>query len=338
MTVEVAGEAVWARALDVLAAAPTVALACHVSPDGDALGSMLALAMGLQRRGVSVTCSFAGAPEVADTYRFLPGQQLLVPEEDFPAAPAVLVTLDTASVERLDTLAPAARAAGELVVVDHHERGDGYGSIRLVDTTAAATAVVVAALIGRLGVALDEPVATCLYTGLSADTGSFKYAATTPTVHLLAARLLAAGARHEEVARALWDNHPYGYVQLLGRVCERAALEPEEAGGRGLVWTVVRVEDLKQFGLRLADAEPVIDTVRTAAEAEVAVVLKEDVDGTFKVSTRSKGAVDVGGVCAALGGGGHRFAAGYTSTEDVAGTLRRLRAALAGAAPAVSPE
>lgn len=328
MTVEVADESVWARAVDLLAAAPSVALACHVSPDGDALGSMLALGMALARRGAAVRCSFAGAPVVADAYRVLPGQELVVPEAAFPAAPDVLVTLDTASLDRLDSLAPAAKNARDVVVVDHHERGDGYGSLRLVDATAAATAFIVAALIGRLGVALDAPMATCLYAGLSADTGSFKFAATTPAVHALAGRLIAAGARHEAVARALWDTHPFGYVQLLGRACGRAVLEPDGAPG-GLVWTVVPAGDLAELGLRLVDAEAIIDTIRTVSEAEVAVVLKGDLDGSYKVSTRSKGTVDVGAVCAALGGGGHRFAAGFTSTADVAGTLRRVRAALA---------
>ncbi len=116
-------------------------------------------------------------------------------------------------------------------------------------------------------------------------------------------------------------------MQLLGRVCARAELDPEAARGLGLVWTCVGADDLDLAGLAVGDAEGVIDVVRTAREAEVAVVLKQDGD-VWKVSTRSQGAVDVGAVCASLGGGGHRFAAGFTSELDEAGTMRLLCEAL----------
>lgn len=324
-------EPVWSAALAAIDAAGEVALACHVAPDGDALGSMLALGLALRARGVPVRCGFAGSPRVPATYAYLPGQELLVDEADFPAAPALLVTLDTSSVDRLAALAPSVAGAGEVLVVDHHERGDGFGTIRLVDPRAAATAVVVEEFVRRLGVPVDADIATCIYTGLTTDTGSFKYVATTPAVHDLARRLLETGIAHDRVARAIWDTHPYGYVRLLGLACSRARLEPAEATGLGLVWTWTTAADLREHGLGIDEVEAVIDVVRTTAEAEVAVVVKEDVDGALKVSTRSKGHVDVGAVCAALGGGGHRFAAGFTSTGDLTATLDRLRAALANA-------
>jgi phosphoesterase RecJ-like protein len=190
--------------------------------------------------------------------------------------------------------------------------------------------VVVVDLLDLLHCPLTAEIAAPVYTGLVTDTGSFKYAATTPSVHRLAARLLETGIPHDEISRQIWDTASFGYVKLLGLVCARAVLEPDAVGGLGLVWTAVGADDLDRYDLALSDVEGVIDVVRTTREAEVAAVAKTDPeDGLLKVSTRSKGAVDVGAVCASLGGGGHRFAAGFTSDGSLADTMERLRAALA---------
>jgi len=323
----------WARLVALLDGADRVALACHVGPDGDALGSMLGLGAALRSRGTHVVASWGGEPfEVPAAYSFLPATDLLVPPSEFPAAPELFLTLDTGSPDRLGALEDRVSTAGCTVVVDHHASNTRYGDLNLVDDGAAATAVLVADLVDRLGVELTQEIATPLYTGLVTDTGSFRYSATTPSVHELAARLLATGIRHDLITRAIYDTATFGWVTLLGRACSRARLEPEQVGGLGLVWTVVDEADLTESDLGLADVEGVIDVVRTADEAEVAVVVKADpVDGGWKVSTRSKGAVDVGAVCTGLGGGGHRFAAGFTSTVAPEETLDRLREALAQA-------
>jgi len=325
------GEALWQQVVDLLTGAESVALACHVAPDGDALGAMLALGVALRDRGTRVVASWGGEPfEVPAAYSFLPALELLTPPSEFPVAPPLLVTLDTASPDRLGTLADRLGTAGCTVVVDHHASCTPYGDLRLVDDRAAATVVLVAELLDRLEVSLTREMATPLYTGLVTDTGSFKYAATTPSVHALAGRLLATGIRHDLISRAIYDTAPFGYVQLLGRACSRARLEPEAVGGLGLVWTVVEPEDLEGTGLGLAEIEGVIDVLRVAREAEVALVLKADpLEGGWRVSTRSKGSVDVGAVCAQLGGGGHRYAAGFTSAETAEQVVARVRDALA---------
>lgn len=323
----------WDRAAALLQAEDEVVLVCHVAPDGDALGSMLALGAALRARGTHVCASWGSEPfEVPAAYRFLPALDLLVPAGELPAEPALLVTLDTGSVDRLGSLAPLVDGARQVLVVDHHTSNTRYGTEHLVDSGAAATAVVVAELLERLGLPLTQDVATALYTGLVTDTGSFKHASTSPAVHELAARLLATGIRHDLISRSIWDTQPFGSVRLLGEACARALLDPGAAGGLGLVWTTVHPEDLLRHELGLADLEGVIDVLRTSAEAEVAAVAKADPeDGRIKVSTRSKGRIDVGAVCTALGGGGHRFAAGYTSADDVETTLASLRVALAAA-------
>ncbi|HUR14974.1 MAG TPA: bifunctional oligoribonuclease/PAP phosphatase NrnA [Mycobacteriales bacterium] len=322
-----------AEAVALLDAHDTVVLACHVHPDGDALGSMLALGLALRDRGTSVVASWGSEPfEVPTPYRDLPGLDLLVPADQVPAAPALLVTFDTGSVDRLGSLADRVAAAGHVLVVDHHASNTAFGTLNLVDVTAASTASMVVDLLDAMGLPVTREVAACVYTGLVTDTGSFKYAATTAAVHRLAARLLETGIRHDLISREIWDTASFGYVKALGLVCARAVLESDAVGGLGLVWTAVGVEDLHRYDLGLADVEGVIDVLRTAREAEVAVVVKTDPqDGWLKVSTRSKGQVDVGEVCVSLGGGGHRFAAGFTSYEPLAATMDRLRAALAAA-------
>jgi phosphoesterase RecJ-like protein len=332
----------WSGALAAIGGADAISLLCHVGPDGDALGSMLGLGAALRAKGTKVVASFGtseGEPfAVPSTYAFLPALDLLVPPEEFPESPAVLVTFDTGSLDRLGSLGDRVAGAGTSVVIDHHATNTRYGAVNLVDTGAAATAVIVAEILDRLGLPLTAEVAAPLYTGLVTDTGSFKYVATTPQVHELAARLLATGIRHDLISRAIWDTASLSYVRLLGDVCSRTELDPAAAGGLGLVWTTVRPEDLERHGLGLADVEGVIDVVRTAQEAEVAAVLKgekglngEKGSGAVRVSLRSKGAIDLGALCVPLGGGGHRYAAGFTSYDGFEGTLDRLRDALSAA-------
>lgn len=326
-------QAQWQQVVARLSGAPEIALACHVGPDGDALGSMLGLGAALRAQGTSVVASWGGEPfEVPATYSYLPAVDLLVPPSQFPAAPALFVTLDTGSPDRLGTLEDRVTTAGCTIVVDHHTSNIGYGQVNLVDDGAAATAVLVAELVERLGIPLTQEIAAPLYTGLVTDTGSFRHLSTTPSVHQLAARLLATGIRHDLISRSIYDTASFGWVVLLGTACSKARLEVEAVGGLGLVSTVVEEGDLLASGLGLAEVEGVIDVLRTAQEAEVAVVLKADpVEGGWKVSTRSKGAVDVGAICTALGGGGHRFAAGFSARGDSGETLDRLRVALADA-------
>ncbi len=328
-----AAEADWQSAVDLLCSYREAVLVCHVGPDGDALGSMIGLGSALRARGTRVLASWGSEPfEVPTAYASLPALDLLVPASQVPPAPGLLVTLDTGDVDRLGSLAGRVEAAEQVLVVDHHASNTRYGTANLVDPSAAATAVLVAELVDRLGVELTAEVAAPLYTGLVTDTGSFKYAATTPSVHALAGRLLATGIRHDLISRDIWDTAPFAYVQLLGEVAARAVLERCAVGGLGLVWTRVDARDLERHGLGLADVEGIIDVLRTAREAEVAVVLKHDpVDGRIKVSARSKGAVDVGAMCTALGGGGHRFAAGFTASGSAEQALDTVRLALAAA-------
>ncbi|AUG77288.1 phosphoesterase [Kitasatospora sp. MMS16-BH015] len=319
----------WQRVVALIGSAASIDLICHISPDGDALGSALAAGLALRSLGHEVRVSFGDDPQIVpESLGFLPGQELLVPAAEVPDAPELALCFDVAAESRLGLLHAKAFAAKAMVVFDHHASNPGFGTHRLIDPGAPATAVLVDELLRRLGVPLDQALATCLYTGVATDTGSFKYAATTPATHELAGRLLATGIRHDLISRRLWDTSSFGYLKVLAAALDRAVYEPEAAGGRGLVWTWVPYQDLALFGVTVEEIEGLIDVLRRPAEAEVALVLKQDPDGTLRGSCRAKGAVDVAAACAELGGGGHRFAAGFAVREEVPAVVRRFRTAL----------
>jgi phosphoesterase RecJ-like protein len=321
--------AAWDATVAALTGGHPVLLLAHVSPDADALGSALAVGLALEARGVDVAVSFGDDPfTVPRILRSLPGQHLLVPPASVGERP-VVASFDVSSIERLGVLRATAESAETFVAVDHHATFTGFGHLQLVDVHAPATAVLALELVDRLGVALDAVIATPIYAGLVTDTGSFKYAATTPATHEIAARLLATGLRHDVVARHIYDDEPFGALRLLGAALDRSVLEENAAGGLGLVWTVVTDSDRATFDLPLDAVERVIDVLRIATEAEVACVVKQDDTGAWRVSMRSKGRIDVSTVAIALGGGGHRFAAGFTAPDGPRDVLHSVREALA---------
>ncbi|WBB98599.1 MULTISPECIES: bifunctional oligoribonuclease/PAP phosphatase NrnA [unclassified Solwaraspora] len=321
----------WAAAVAAVRAVPPggrVLLLCHVNPDGDALGSMLGFGLGLTRLGgCAVQAAFPGNQELPPSLRGMPGSHLLVQPDEAWADPDLALCFDVASASRLNALADR-MTTRTAIVVDHHASNTRFGGIHLVDPTAAATSVVVDQLLGRLGVPLDREIAECLYIALITDTGSFRFDMTTPAVHQFAARLLATGISPAEVSRRVFDSRPFGAVQLFGAVLQRCVLEPAAAGGQGLVWTHATLADLERFDQPPYVLEALIDSVRCTVEADVSCVLKQVSETGWAVSMRSKGGVDVSAVAVALGGGGHRLAAGFTGVGSADEVIAAIRAQL----------
>ena len=308
-----------------LEGATEVALICHVNPDADAMGSMLGLATYLSHRGKRVVAAAPNRPD--DLPRWLtalPGTEHLVAPGEMPKRPAVLVTLDAADIARLDGLAHLVHRAGTVVCIDHHRTNPGFGTVNVIDPEASATAELVYRLIEHMGGTLHPDVAACLYAGLVTDTGRFQYGSTSPEVLRIAARLREEAFDHARLAQALYADGSVAYLHLLGRVLDRVTFVPEA----GLVWTHLVRTDLEEAGVPIQETDDLIDLVRMAREADVAAVLKEQVDGGFKVSLRSRGDTDVAAVAETFGGGGHRLASGYTSKasleESVAGLIDAL--------------
>lgn len=316
------------RAAAALEEASTVALAGHVNPDADALGSMLGLSNFLRARGKQTICSFPNEPfELPRWASELPGHESLVPPREFPKEPGVMVTCDVASLDRLAMLAPVAGKATTLIWIDHHVSNEGLGTIPLIDPAASSTCEVVWRLLKEMGGEIPVETATCLYAGLVTDTGRFQYQAVTPETLRLAAELRTFPFDHTRLVHALYEDGSIPYLKVLGVALERVTLEPDA----DLIWTYLTQADLAEAGVNATETDDLIDVVRTAREADVAAVIKQQRDGRFKVSVRSKGGHDVASVASGFGGGGHRLAAGYTSKHGLSETVERLKAAVSGA-------
>jgi len=313
-------QAILEKAAGAISSAESLALACHIGPDGDALGAMLGFGIAAENAGKEVVASFGTPFGVSASLAFLP-TRLLVPPQEFPSEPPMMVVFDAGSLDRLGELAENASRAGTTIVIDHHITNEGFGDIAVVDGEAAATGELVAHLLKILGWPLTPEIATCLHTALVTDTGRFQYSNTKPSTLMLAAGLVAAGADPPEISRHVYEEAPFGYLKAAGAALSRAELDEE----RGVVTAVITQADLTEAGIDWGDIDNLVDTVRLAVEADVAVLAKVHADGRVKLSLRSRGATDVGSLAVAMGGGGHRLAAGITYLGDVKDALDEVR-------------
>jgi bifunctional oligoribonuclease and PAP phosphatase NrnA len=305
--------------------ASDVTLLAHVQPDADSLGSALALGIALRRNGTTVRVAFATPDDVPETLRPLDVLGLVVPPSEVPDAPELLVACDAAEPSRLGSLAGRLATAGATVMIDHHASNPGFGDVQVLVPEVEATVVLVHRVLAAAGLPLDVDVARCLYAGLVTDTRGFRTAGA--AAHVMAAELLATGLDAQALIRPIMDTHPHAWLAVLGAALQRCVLEPDAAGGLGLAHTVLPLADVRRF--RVEEIDSVVDVVRTTAEAEVAAVLKQVGERRWSGSLRSTGHVDVAAVAAALGGGGHAVAAGFTCDGDVDAVLAALRAACA---------
>lgn len=314
------------KAAQAIGDADSIALACHVGPDGDALGSMLGLALAARNAGKEVVASFGSPFVMPPSLGFLP-HDVLVPPVDFPKTPGLMVILDAGSAERLGELGSSASDADTVVVIDHHVTNEGFGDIAVVDPGAAATGELVFDILEVLEWKVTPEIALCLHTALVTDTGRFSYANTTPRTLAIASSLVEAGADPSVIGRHVYEEERFGYLKAAGIAMGRAELDP----GLRAVSTIITSEDLETNGIDWADTENLIDLLRLAVEADTAVLVKGHDDGRVKVSLRSRGDTDVGGLAAAMGGGGHRLAAGFTVHDgDVEEVRARVLAAIEG--------
>lgn len=313
----------WAPAVEALQRADDLVVACHVNPDGDALGSMLGAALAAHKRGARVWASWGASPlSLPFAYRWIPGAALVVQPEELPDATPFLA-LDCGAADRLGDLEVLARRSPCLINVDHHPGNDNFAALNLVHTGASSTAELVAGLISDLGVEIDAEIATCLYTGIATDTGWFQYHNASPSSLRLAADLLEKGVDAPGIAQQVLDSAPFGYMQLLGRALERAILDHSNR----FVYSWITQTDLAQTRVNLDETEKLIDQIRSTRDADVAALFKEQPDGTYRVSLRSKGR-PIARLARTRGGGGHELAAGFTAS-DVEQTVASLVADLA---------
>ena len=297
----------------------------HTNPDGDAIASMLAMRRLLLQLGKEVRAYHVEDAPV--NFRFLP--DLAEVRRDFgDEAFDVTVVLDCSELERACPLPPPERR-GMLVSIDHHLSAEPLGERYLLDPLASSIGELIAEVLVELGIEPDRDLATCIYTSILSDTGSFRYSSTTPRALQTAARMLSAGVQPWEVARAVYESQPAARLQLLARVLPTLEIEPR---GR-YASIVILLEMYQQSGGGEELIDGFINFPRGIQGVEVAIQFRETAPGRFKVSFRSAGKVDVAEIAGSFGGGGHRNAAGCTLEHPLPEVKRRIYQAVEAALP-----
>ena len=311
-----------------LAAADRLLIVTHARPDGDAVGSMAALAAAAQAAGK--TARVLLPDEVPLRYEFLLAGARPAPAEQFAALADeadVVVILDTCAFAQLDGLDEPIRARREkIVVADHHETVEDVGAIQWIDKTAAAAGVMIAELLEALRWPVNAAAAEALLAAIATDTGWFRYANTDGRCLRAAAKLIDAGVQPDELYARLYESERLQRVQLRRRVLESLELH---AGGK-VATMAVRRADFEQTGARSDETEDLVNEAMRIGGVEAAVLLVDSGD-CVRASLRSRGGVDVAAVARRFGGGGHRRAAGLRGSEDLDTLKRRLIEALAEA-------
>ncbi|MGC7870545.1 DHH family phosphoesterase [Desulfosporosinus sp. SYSU MS00001] len=290
--------------LEVLRKAPSVALFSHVSPDGDCLGSMLALGLALETMGKKVT--FFNPDRVPMALAFLPGSDRIRQTLPDPM-PQVLVFVDCTDLKRVQ-LTPDYLDDSIVINIDHHISNQKFGHLNWINDQASACAEICLTLLKQLGVAINREIATNLYTGIVTDSGCFQYSNTTAHTHRLTAELIETGLDLAAIHYHLFDQKPLEQVKLL-----QAALNSLELYAEGqLAVMTLTLEDFLQSAADQELSEGLVNHARSIKGVEVAVLLKEVGVQEIKSGFRSNLWFDVNKTAAQFGGGGHKRAAGCT--------------------------
>jgi phosphoesterase RecJ-like protein len=307
------------KLLNLIRKSKSFLIAGHINPEGDSIGSTLALALGLKKMGKKEVVVLSKDP-VPEILRFLPSAKNIKqkpPRREFD----LLIIVDCNTLKRTGFEALPARTAA---VIDHHvltARDSGsafYKSVaaRLIDPRAAAAGVLVYKTLTGLKIPLDKNIATNLYTALLGDTGGFRYSNVNPESLKIASHLVEAGAVPWNIAKEVYENIPYKSMSLLGH--SLATIKKKD----GIAWITTTKNMLIKTGTTAEDAEDFVDFPRKVKGVEVAVFLRQDSNRQVKISLRSKGKIDVQKIAKSFGGGGHAAAAGCM----VKGTLKEVQA------------
>jgi len=277
----------------------------HVRPDGDALGSQLALALSLKQLGKDVRVW--NEDGMLEKYSFLPRAELLTKPPAGPEDVDVAIALDTAIQNRLGTALEAIGSAKIWINIDHHPSNPGYGDLVYIDSTAPATGQILFELIKSERLPIDHAIAENLYVAISTDTGSFQYPNTTARTFEIAAELVRVGVDVGSVSQQVYENFPRRRVELLRELLRTMRFE-----GKGRVASFsLSLKTAAELAVIPEDNEGLIDNLRAIRGVIVAVFFEELADGKVRVSMRSKNErVDVCAICQKFGGGGHTLAAG----------------------------
>jgi phosphoesterase RecJ-like protein len=319
----------WAPFVDLVRRHQRFLMTTHVRPDGDGLGSMLALADTLQRQGKEVQLVIAST--FPPRYLFLDAKKQIerfTPPGDSWRGSEVIVILDTGTWNQLGDLGPFVKSStAAKVVIDHHLTQDDLGAQRFVDDGAEATGRLVYEAIQALGVPLSSTAADQLFVALAMDTGWFRHSNTTSVTFELATALSRAGARPTPLDELLFNQNSLPRMKLMGRVLDRLCVV---ADGQ-VAYSHVRRSDYAETGATTLDTEDLVNFTRSLAGVEVGLFFMEQPRGGVKVSFRSRERVAVARLAEQFGGGGHRLAAGAVVEASLEEAQARILAAVTAA-------
>jgi bifunctional oligoribonuclease and PAP phosphatase NrnA len=306
------------RVLQEIRARHRFVVTSHARPDGDGIGSALACGQILRVMGKeAAVVMHDGVPRI---YRNLPFADRAIQSDTVPPNDAVIL-LECDGLKR--TLLQGLEDCF-LINIDHHVSGRNFAHINWIDSTVMATAELVYRLARRACVPVDADIATCLYTALMTDTGSFMFTGTNEHTFTVARELVLAGADPARCARPIYFGHSSAKLRLLGAALSNLHLEGP------LAWIWVTQEQMQRFGAREEDCEGLVNYALSIGEVQVAVFFRELPDGRYRVSLRSKGEINVSTVAENFGGGGHKCASGCAVDGPldlaVSRVLERLRA------------
>jgi phosphoesterase RecJ-like protein len=295
------------------------AVLSHVRPDGDALGSQLALGLSLKK--LDKELHIWNEDGMLEKYSFLPQAELLIKPPGEPEDVDVIVALDTAIQNRLGTTLQAVRSSKLCINIDHHPSNPGYGDLVHIDPKAPATGQILFELIKSQKLPIDSAIAENLYVAISTDTGSFQYPNTTARTFEIAAELVRAGVDIGRVSQLIYENYPRRRVELLRDLLGTMRFEANDR----VASFSLSLGMAGKLGILPEDNEGLIDHLRAIRGVVVAVFFEELPDGKVRVSMRSKSEkVNVCAICEKFGGGGHVLAAGARVRGSLAEVEKRI--------------
>ncbi len=310
-----------------IAAAQKIVMACHINPDGDALGSLIALGLAIKDKYPAKDVTLISRDGVPEIYRFLPGHDNVLQttdRSDFDLA----IVLDSGDLSRVGKeIVSIVMGAAIQMDIDHHVGEGAFGNVKLLNSRAAATAEIVFDLIAEIDTPITPDIAKCLLTGVITDTGSFRFMNVTPRTLRIAATLIEAGASPALIAEQVFDNRQFSATRLMGLSLTSLQHTPD---GK-ISWAHVAQQDFLDTGATDEDTEGFINYVRAIRGTEIALLFRETKPGVIRISLRSCEGRDVAKIAAQFGGGGHRMAAGCSFT----GTLADAEVALVTACQVV---
>lgn len=287
--------------LATLKNARTVFIAAHIQPDGDCVGSQLALAHAL--RALDKKVSLALDDKIPENLNFLKGVKEIAPRE--PVNQDVFVYVDGSDSKRYGkALNREKSGVRPVILIDHHVTNEPFGDLNLVDTDAASTAEIVFEIIRGLDVPFSQPIAQALLTGIVTDTMGFRTTATTADTLAKATALVRSGASIPEIIDQVYNRRSYASLRVLGHAIETSHLDSK------VVWSALDFKTLQALGANGNGTSGIVNQLLTVADANIAFIVTEKKDGNVDLSLRARADVDISGVAQRLGGGGHKQAAG----------------------------